>query len=194
MRGGSGRPPRTALPLHERAIFAYKQVEMGALLVGKLEKDLLAFRILEPLAVLLEESVRTALAADAYHQRLLVVHASKEALGALGEEPVRGTLEKQECRPRLQLRIALKQRTIARLQLTEMFLFLLSEILKNLSATRVAGDARRPAVELKAAPLRCNRNMQRVARKQKVTVAIVASGRSAGPTLLTGPIDLDHAL
>ena len=43
---------------------------MGAFLVGKLQEDLLAFGVLEPLAVALEELVRAALALDADEQRL----------------------------------------------------------------------------------------------------------------------------
>jgi hypothetical protein len=36
-----------ALPLHERAVLADQKVEMLALLVGELEEDLLAFRVLD---------------------------------------------------------------------------------------------------------------------------------------------------
>ena len=52
---------------------------MGALLVGELEEDLLAFGVLEPLAVALEELVRAALALDADEQRLLIVDAARAA-------------------------------------------------------------------------------------------------------------------
>jgi len=38
---------------------------------------------LEPLAVFLEEPVRAALAADADHQRLLIVDALRQPFGAL---------------------------------------------------------------------------------------------------------------
>ena len=61
---------------------------MLALLVGELEEDLLAFGVLEALAVLLEEAMRAALAADADHQRLLIVDAAQQPLGAFGEQAV----------------------------------------------------------------------------------------------------------
>ena len=78
---------------------------MGAFLVGKLQEDLLAFGVLEPLAVALEEFVRSALALDADQQRLGVVHAAAtQLLGAGLEQSARGALEKQERRPRLELR------------------------------------------------------------------------------------------
>src|SRR5687768_18055828 len=76
---------RPSLPLDQRAIFAHQQVQVFALLVSELEEDLLALGILEALAVLLEEPVRTALAADADHQRLLIVDAAQQALGAFGK-------------------------------------------------------------------------------------------------------------
>ena len=62
-----------ALAFDEQAILANEEVEVRPLLVGELEEDPLAFGILEPLAVPLEEPVRSALAADADQQRLLVV-------------------------------------------------------------------------------------------------------------------------
>ena len=43
-------------------VFANQQFEMGALLVGELEKDPLALGVLELFAVTLEEAVRAALA------------------------------------------------------------------------------------------------------------------------------------
>ena len=91
---GRGRSARRRLagrlpePLAERAVFANQQIEVGALLVGELEEDLLAFGVLEPLAVPLEELVRAALAPDADEQRLLIVDAVAQLLGALGEEAV----------------------------------------------------------------------------------------------------------
>ncbi len=48
---------RAALTLHEGAVFADEQVEMGALFVGELQEDLLAFGVLETLAVFLEEAM-----------------------------------------------------------------------------------------------------------------------------------------
>src|SRR5437016_14660151 len=73
-----------ALALDERTVLAHQQVEMGALLVRELEEDLLALRVLEALAVFLEEPVRVALAADADEQRLLIVDTAEQAIGALG--------------------------------------------------------------------------------------------------------------
>src|SRR5688572_22200837 len=129
--GGGGRSPRAgarrdwrpatraALPLHERPVLAHEEVEMGALFIGELEEDLLAFRVLEALAVLLEESVRAALTANADHQRLLVVDTAQEALRALGKEPVCRALEEQKCRPRFELGIALEEIAIPCLEPAE---------------------------------------------------------------------------
>src|SRR5207344_1104038 len=93
------------LPLDQRAVLPDEQVEMLALLVGKLEEDLLALRILEALAVLLEEPVGVALATDADEQRLLIVDAAQQTIRAFGEQAVRGALEEKEGRPRFKLRI-----------------------------------------------------------------------------------------
>ena len=57
------------LPLTQRAVFADEQVEMGAFLVGKFQKDLLALGVLEPFAVTFEEFVRAPLAFDPDEQR-----------------------------------------------------------------------------------------------------------------------------
>ena len=66
---------RAPLALDERPVLADEQVEVLALLVGELEEDPLAFGVLEPLAVALEEPVRAALAPDADQQRLPIVDA-----------------------------------------------------------------------------------------------------------------------
>ena len=81
---------------------------MRALLVGELEEDLLALGVLEALAVALEEPVRAALAADADHQRLQIVDALGELVGAGREQAVGRALEKQERRPGLELRVLLR--------------------------------------------------------------------------------------
>ena len=94
---------------------------MLPLFVGELEEDLLALRFLELLAVLLEETVRAALALDADEKRLLVV-AVDQPLGAFGEDAAGGALEEQERGPRFEQRIALQQLGVARFQLAEMFL------------------------------------------------------------------------
>src|SRR5882672_4267459 len=121
-----------SLPLDERAIFADEQVEVIALFVGELQKNLLALGVLEPLAILLEEPVRIPLAADADQQGLLIVHAAQQTVGAFGKQAVGGALEEQERRPRFELRIALQQLAIARLELAEMLLLLGGEIVKDL--------------------------------------------------------------
>ena len=83
---------------------------MIALLVGELEEHLLAFGILEPLAVTLEELVGPALARDADHQGALVVDASPlQLLGAGREQTVCRALEEEERRPRFELGIAREQ-------------------------------------------------------------------------------------
>ena len=46
-----------ALSLHQSTIFPYQQFEVLPFLVGKFQKHLLAFRILETLSILLEEAV-----------------------------------------------------------------------------------------------------------------------------------------
>ena len=105
--------PRS-LSLDEGFVFADQQLEVRAFFVGELEEDPLAFGVLEPFAVALEELVRPALAANADHQRLPIVDALGELLGAGGEQSVGGAFEKEERRPRLELRILLQQLLVAR--------------------------------------------------------------------------------
>ena len=95
------RPSRSRSARYSRD----QQIAVRALFLGELEEDLLAFGVLEALAVPLEELVRVALAADADEQRLQIVDAGAQLLGALGEDAVRGALEKQERRTRFELRI-----------------------------------------------------------------------------------------
>src|SRR5947207_10845047 len=94
--GTRGLPRMIALPLDQAFVFADEEIEMLALLLGELHENLFPFGVFEALAVLLEEPVRAALASNADHQRLLIVHALGQALGAFGEKPVRGALEKEE--------------------------------------------------------------------------------------------------
>ena len=101
------RAAAAALPFDKRSVLADQQLEVCPLFVGELEEDLLALRVLEALAVALEEPVRAALAPDADHQRLQIVDALGQLLGAGGEQAVGGALEEQERRPRLELRILL---------------------------------------------------------------------------------------
>src|SRR5687767_14376982 len=115
-RRGSSAAAGAALTLDERAVLANQQIEVIALLVGELEEDLLAFRVLEPLAILLEEAVRPALAADPDHQRLLIVDAAHQPFRAFGEQAVRGALEEEERRPRFELWITAQQLGVAGLE------------------------------------------------------------------------------
>src|SRR5262245_38694826 len=127
MGGVSGRPAppaRRALPLAEHAVFANQQVEVRALLRGELEEDPLAFRVFEPFAVAPEEAMRSTFAADADEQRLLIVHARAQLLGAFGKQPVGGALEEEERRPPFEIGIFRQQLLIAFLQRAEVFLLL----------------------------------------------------------------------
>jgi hypothetical protein len=130
----------------------------------------LPFGVLEALAVFLEESMRSALAANADHQRLLIVDAAQQPLGAFGEEAVGGALEEQERRPRLQLRIALQQIAVSLFQLAEMLALFHREILEDLAAANITRDLGRARVELETAPLRRDRNPQCVAREHEIGV------------------------
>src|SRR6478752_9126219 len=87
-----------ALPLDQRSVLADQEIEVLPLLVRELEEDPLAFRVLETLAVALEETVRAALAADPDHQRLQVADALRQLIGAGSEEPVGRALEEEEGR------------------------------------------------------------------------------------------------
>src|SRR5258705_2484691 len=197
MRGGRlsrHRLPAAPLPLHERTVFAHQQVEVGAFLVGELEEDLLALRVIEALAVLLEEAVRVALAADADEQGLLIVDAAQEPVGPFGEQAVRRALEEEERRPRFELRVALEQLAVTPFELAEVLLLLPREILEHLGAARIAGDARRARVELETAALGRNRNPQRVARKQQVGVAGLRRAVASGPALFARAVNLHDTL
>src|SRR6187402_912526 len=125
--GGMARTPRLgfrtsllglgSVPLEQRAVLANQQLEMLALLFGELEEDALAFRVLEALAVLLEEAVRAALAADADAVGLEIVDAvAAQLLGPRREQSVGGALEKQERRARLEARVLLEQFLVAVLE------------------------------------------------------------------------------
>src|SRR4026208_290686 len=120
---------------------------MRALLVGALQGDLLAFRVFAPLAVALEGLVRSALALDADEERLLIVHALAQLPGALGEEAARRSLEEQEGRPRLELRIAGEERGLPFLQRPEVLALFPRELLEHNPAARVLGQARGAGVE-----------------------------------------------
>src|SRR5690242_15754886 len=121
--------PSASLALHQRAVFAHEQIEVRAFFIGEFEKDLLALGILEALAVLLEEAMRAALAADADEQRLLIVDAVDEPFAAFGEESVGGAFEEQEGRPRLELRVALQQLRVPFFERAEMMFLFRREVL-----------------------------------------------------------------
>ena len=165
-RGVRAPPP---LPLDERAVFADQQLQMCALLVGELEEDLLALRILELVAVSLEEAVRAALALDADHQRLPVVDAIREPLGAGGEQAVRGALEEQERRPRLELRILLQAARGSASRASRDAPALPRRSFWKTRRPRVSRVMRgRARIELQAAALGGDRDAQRVAREHQL--------------------------
>src|SRR5207244_11756138 len=88
---------RTAvLPLAQRAVLPDEEIEVRALFVGELEKDLLPFGVLEALAVPFEELVRSTLALDADEQRLLIVDAFAELLRAFGAQATGGAFDEEE--------------------------------------------------------------------------------------------------
>ena len=148
------------------AVLADQQIEVLALLVGELEEDLLAFGVLEPLAVSLEELVRAALALDADEQRLLIVDAVAQLLGALGEQAVGRALEEQERRPRLELRIAARAaRGSAPRACRGARFSSAASFWKTVAAARVAVMRGGAGVELEAAALGGDRDAQRVARE-----------------------------
>ena len=83
MTPGTRRFPRAAaLAADQALVLANEQIQVGPLLFRKFHEDLLSFRILEALAVFLEEAVRSALAFDADEQRLLIVDALAQTVGA----------------------------------------------------------------------------------------------------------------
>ena len=93
-----GAKDRDALLFHGHPPLeiADEEFQVLLLLFRELHEDVLAFGVLEPLPVCLEEAMRSAFAADAEEQRLQIVRALAEPLGALGKETVRRALEEQE--------------------------------------------------------------------------------------------------
>ena len=154
----------------QRAVLANQQLEVLALLFGELEEDPLAFGVLEPLAVALEEAVRAALAADADAVGLEIVDAvAAQLLGARREQAVGRALEEQERRPRLELRILLEQLLVAVLERPQVVHFFGRRACGRSRAPRGSFTSLTPrAVELQAAALGGNRNAQRVAREQQL--------------------------
>ena len=181
-RGGLPRALAGVAPGDERAVLANQQLEVFALLLGELEEDLLAFGVLEPLAVALEELVRAALAADADAQRLGLVHAGlAQLLGAFGEQAVGRALEEQERRLRFELRVALEQGAVARLEPVEVIDLLFGQLLEDMAAAAVLDQARRPGIELTAAALGGDGDAHRVAGEQQLRVAGLGLRRRVRP-------------
>ena len=112
-------------------------------------------------------------------QRLEIVHpAAAQLIGAGREQPVGRALEEQKRRPRLELRVLLEQLAVSILQCAEVVLFLLGELVEDLLAALVLGDARRARIELQPAALGGNRDAKRVAREQQLGGrALLGGGR-----------------
>jgi hypothetical protein len=130
----SGSLTTALLTIDERAILADQQLEVLAFLAGEFEEDLLAFGILEAIAVAFEEPVGRAFAADANHQCLAIVDALGQLFGARGEQTVGRALEKQEGRTRFEQRVGLQELLVARFELAEMFLLFRSASRANSSS------------------------------------------------------------
>jgi hypothetical protein len=164
-------------------------------LVSELEENLFAFRVFEPLTVLLEKPVRPALASDPDHQRLLVVHAAQETLGPFSEQPVGRTLEEQERRSRFQLRIALEQYAIPVLELAEMLFLLHRQVMKDLATASILGDSGGTRVELETAAFGGDCDSQCVTCEDEVGMSDIGwRGGTAGATRLARAVDLHDAL
>src|SRR5262249_40224810 len=123
----AGRGP----PRAQRAILANQQLEMGAFFVGELEKHLLALGVLEPFTVALEELMRSVLAPDPDEQRLLIVDAVAQFLGAFREDAARRPLEEQKRRPRLEQRIGRDQLAVALFESGEVLFLLAGQLLEH---------------------------------------------------------------
>src|SRR5580704_2508044 len=193
--GGVSKGAPGAHPLPQRAVLADEKVELRALLVGKFQEDLLALGVLEPLAVPLEELVRPALAFDADEQRLPVVNALPELLGARSEQPMRGALEEQECRARLELRVLGQQLAVPLLEGAQMLPLFRGKLLEDRPSARVGRHAGGARVELQAAALGGDRDAQRVPREDQLGRRTVdRRGLPAGPAFLAGADNLDDRL
>src|SRR5258706_5790647 len=189
----------SALPLAQRFVFVEQEIEVSALFVGKLEKDSLAFGILEAFAVPLEEVVRATLALDADQQRLEIVDAFAKLFRARGEQAAGRALEEQESRPRLEQRISGQELGVALLERAEMFAFLFGQLLKHRSAACVLCDAGGSGVELQTAAFRRDGDAQCVAgkdelRRRTIELRRRRSGRRARAALFTGAENLHDCL
>ena len=142
-RGLSGAP---ALALDQILVFANQQLQVRLLFLGEFHEDLLAFGILESLAVFPEEAMRASLAADADHERLLVIDAFRQAFGSFREQAVRRALEKQKRGSRFQQRIRGQQLRISRFERTQMLLLFPGQFLKYAAAARVFSARPGPSI------------------------------------------------
>ena len=138
--------------------------------------------------------MRAALAANTDHQGLLIVDAAHQAIGAFGEQSIRGAFEEQERRPRFELRIATQQLGIARFELAEMFLLLQRKVLEHFSTAGVFRHPRCTRVEIETAAFGRNRYAQRIPRKHEIGVTAFEARRAPRATFLARAIDLDDAL
>src|SRR6266516_98082 len=193
-RAGSAAA-RAQLTIAQRTVLAQEQLEVRALLVRELEKHLLPLRVLETLAVALEELVRAALTADADEQRLLIVDALAQLFGACGKQAAGGAFEKEERRARFELRVAGREVRVPLLERAEMFALFRGELLKHRAASWILGDRGGARVELESAALGGNGHPQRVSREHAVRRRPVNRRRLlARPALLAGADDLHHRL
>ncbi len=171
---GLRREPRRSRSARNSRI---SRLQVGTLFVGELQEDALPFRVLEPLAVPLEELVRPALAFDADEERLEIVDATPELLGAFGEQPARRALEEEKRRPRLELRIFGQKLAISGFERAQVFAFLGRQPLKHSAPARIAREARRALVELQPAALGRDGDAQSVAGEHQLGRAAVDGRR-----------------
>ena len=167
---------------------------MLALLGRELHEDAFALRVLEVLAVALEEPVGSALAPDADHQRLAVVDDLPQPLGALGEQPVGRPLEVQEGGIGLDVRILGPHLLVARLERRQMLLFLGREALEHPASPSVSDQPGAPGIELEAAALGRDGDAQGVAGEHLLGGGGGTRRAFSALAILAGPVDLHHAL
>src|SRR5439155_16903700 len=148
----------------------------------------------EALAVLLEEPVRVALAADADEQRLLIVDTAQQTIGAFGEQTIRRAPEEEERRPRFKLRVARHQLAVAPFELAQVLLLFRRQIMEYLATSRIARDFRGAGVELEPAALGRDCNPQRIAGEQEVRVAGLGTAVTSRTALFARAVNLDDAL
>src|SRR5262249_633801 len=157
--------------------------------------DLLAFGVLEAIAISFEELMRTPLALDPDEQRLQIVHAFPQRLGAFREQTVGCSLEEEKRRPRLELRIGGKKLGVAFPESRQMLALFRRQALKDRPPAEVTGEAGGTCVELQPASLRGDRDSQRITGEHELgRCAVNGAGPPPGPALLAGAVDLDDGL